>query len=67
MADGAGLAAGVFNHLLNRGNERPKVIAATHFHGKSYQDDFVVSMLMHSQKYSRASSCNHGRRWHLAT
>lgn len=32
--DGAGLAAGVFNHLLNRGIESPKVLAATHFHGE---------------------------------
>jgi len=31
--DGAGLAAGVFNHLLLRGNDCPKVLAATHFHG----------------------------------
>ncbi|KAF2154784.1 DNA mismatch repair protein MSH5 [Myriangium duriaei CBS 260.36] len=30
--DGAGLAAGVFEHLLNRGVERPKVVAATHYH-----------------------------------
>ncbi|KAF8420824.1 DNA mismatch repair protein MutS [Tirmania nivea] len=30
--DGAGLACGVFEHLLNRGVERPKVVAATHFH-----------------------------------
>jgi DNA mismatch repair protein MSH5 len=31
--DGAGLAAGVFNHLLERGDQCPKVIGATHFHG----------------------------------
>lgn len=30
--DGAGLAAGVFEHLLNRGPECPKVLGATHFH-----------------------------------
>ena len=30
--DGAGLTAGTFLHLLNRGNECPKVLAATHFH-----------------------------------
>ncbi|GIZ40009.1 hypothetical protein CKM354_000336700 [Cercospora kikuchii] len=30
--DGAGLAAGVFEHLLNRGAQCPKVIGATHFH-----------------------------------
>jgi len=32
--DGAGLAAGVFHHLLNKGIESPKVLGATHFHGK---------------------------------
>ena len=30
--DGAGLAAGVFYHLLELGKDTPKVIAATHFH-----------------------------------
>lgn len=30
--DGAGLAAGVFEHLLLRGSEAPKVLGATHFH-----------------------------------
>ncbi|GAB7338813.1 hypothetical protein MBLNU457_5511t2 [Dothideomycetes sp. NU457] len=30
--DGAGLAAGVFNHLLSRGDDCPKILAATHFH-----------------------------------
>ncbi|KAI6871989.1 hypothetical protein KC338_g2308 [Hortaea werneckii] len=30
--DGAGLAAGVFEHLLQRGAETPKVLGATHFH-----------------------------------
>ena len=30
--DGAGLAAGVFEHLLQRGADCPKVIGATHFH-----------------------------------
>ncbi|CAK4028600.1 related to DNA mismatch repair mutS [Lecanosticta acicola] len=30
--DGAGLAAGVFEYLLQRGPECPKVIGATHFH-----------------------------------
>ena len=30
--DGAGLAAGVFRHLLTLGVARPKVLAATHFH-----------------------------------
>ena len=32
-SDGAGLAAGVFNHLLERGDQCPKVLGATHFHG----------------------------------
>ena len=30
--DSASLACGVFEHFLGRGNERPKVLAATHFH-----------------------------------
>ncbi|KAK4560402.1 hypothetical protein LTR86_005598 [Recurvomyces mirabilis] len=30
--DGAGLAAGVFEHLLQRGIHCPKVLGATHFH-----------------------------------
>lgn len=30
--DGAGLACGVFEHLLSLGDERPKVLGATHFH-----------------------------------
>ena len=32
MADGAGLACGVFKHFLRLGNGRPKILAATHFH-----------------------------------
>lgn len=32
MTDGAGLACGVFEYLLGLGDERPKVLAATHFH-----------------------------------
>jgi DNA mismatch repair protein MSH5 len=31
---GAGLACAVMEHLLNLGNERPKVIGVTHFFGK---------------------------------
>ncbi|OXV09463.1 hypothetical protein Egran_02772 [Elaphomyces granulatus] len=31
-SDGAGLACGIFEHLLSLGNDRPKVLAATHFH-----------------------------------
>ncbi|KAI6249757.1 hypothetical protein HI914_01850 [Erysiphe necator] len=30
--DGAGLCCGVFEYLLSLGSERPKVLAATHFH-----------------------------------
>nr|POE54936.1 dna mismatch repair protein msh5 [Quercus suber] len=30
--DGAGLAAGVFEHLLQRGHRSPKVLGATHYH-----------------------------------
>ena len=30
--DGAGLAAGVFHHLLSLGSEAPKTLVATHFH-----------------------------------
>jgi DNA mismatch repair protein MSH5 len=32
--DGAGLACAVMEYLLSLGNEKPKVIGATHFHGK---------------------------------
>ena len=32
LIDGAGLACGIFEYLLNLGHERPKVLAATHFH-----------------------------------
>ncbi|KAF8867217.1 hypothetical protein BDZ45DRAFT_667190 [Acephala macrosclerotiorum] len=31
-SDGAGLCCGVFDYLLNLGADRPKVLAATHFH-----------------------------------
>jgi DNA mismatch repair protein MSH5 len=31
-ADGAGLVAGVFEHLLGRGEDCPKILGATHFH-----------------------------------
>lgn len=33
-SDGAGLACAVLEHLLSLGNRRPKVVAATHFHGR---------------------------------
>lgn len=32
LLDGAGLACGIFEYLLSLGDERPKVLAATHFH-----------------------------------
>ncbi|KUL91366.1 hypothetical protein ZTR_01674 [Talaromyces verruculosus] len=32
LNDGAGLACGIFEYLLSLGDERPKVLAATHFH-----------------------------------
>ena len=32
-SDGVGLACAVMEHLLSMGDERPKVVAATHFHG----------------------------------
>ena len=32
MIDGAGLACGVFEHFLALGDDRPKVLGATHFH-----------------------------------
>lgn len=32
LVDGAGLACGIFEYLLSLGDERPKVLAATHFH-----------------------------------
>lgn len=40
-SDGAGLACGVFEHLLNRGNERPKVLAATHYH-EIFENGFLT-------------------------
>lgn len=33
-SDGAGLAAAVIRHLISLGDERPKVLGATHFHGE---------------------------------
>lgn len=33
-SDGAGLACAVMEYLLGSGDKRPKVIGATHFHGK---------------------------------
>ncbi|OJA09631.1 hypothetical protein AZE42_01410 [Rhizopogon vesiculosus] len=39
-ADGAGLFCGVIKHLLNRGSQCPKVLAATHFH-EVFQEDML--------------------------
>ena len=42
-ADGAGLACGVFEYLLNLGPEKsPKVVAATHFH-EIFENGFLKS------------------------
>jgi DNA mismatch repair protein MSH5 len=38
--DGAGLFCGVIKHLLNRGSQCPKVLAATHFH-EVFQKDML--------------------------
>ncbi|USW47708.1 Putative DNA mismatch repair protein MutS, core [Septoria linicola] len=40
--DGAGLAAGVFEHLLQRGAHCPKVLGATHFH-EIFESGFLPS------------------------
>jgi DNA mismatch repair protein MSH5 len=40
-ADGAGLACGVFEYLLNLGDTRPKVVAATHFH-EIFENGFLA-------------------------
>ncbi|KEQ73926.1 mismatch repair protein 5 [Aureobasidium namibiae CBS 147.97] len=39
--DGAGLAAGVFNHLLERGDQCPKILGATHFH-EIFESGFLL-------------------------
>lgn len=39
-ADGSGLFCGVIKHLLNRGSQCPKVLAATHFH-EIFQKDML--------------------------
>ncbi|KIK45627.1 hypothetical protein CY34DRAFT_22463 [Suillus luteus UH-Slu-Lm8-n1] len=39
-ADGTGLFCGVIKHLLNRGSQCPKVLAATHFH-EIFQKDML--------------------------
>lgn len=42
VSDGAGLACGVFEHLLGLGSERPKVLCATHFH-EIFEHGFLPS------------------------
>lgn len=39
--DGAGLAAGIFEHLLQRDNGCPKVLGATHFH-ELFENGFLA-------------------------
>ncbi|KAK2750532.1 MutS protein msh5 [Onygenales sp. PD_40] len=39
--DGAGLACGLFEYLLSRGEKRPKVLAATHFH-EIFENGFLA-------------------------
>jgi DNA mismatch repair protein MSH5 len=41
-SDGAGLFCGVLMHLLARGTDCPKVIAATHFHD-AFQNGLLKS------------------------
>ncbi|KAE8444261.1 hypothetical protein EG329_000761 [Mollisiaceae sp. DMI_Dod_QoI] len=40
-SDGAGLCCGVFEYLLDRGADRPKVLAATHFH-EIFENGFLA-------------------------
>jgi len=51
--DGAGLFCGVLKHLLNRGPNCPKVLAATHFHDVFREDlldpDAVPITFLHMQ------------------
>lgn len=39
--DGAGLACGVFEHFLGLGDDRPKVLGATHFH-EIFENGFLA-------------------------
>lgn len=43
------MAAGVFEHLLNRGPECPKVLGATHFHGEMSAKKIASPVLIHSE------------------
>jgi DNA mismatch repair protein MSH5 len=56
IPDGAGLAAGVFNHLIERGDQCPKVLGATHFHGMFGKNNVYPAILTFVQRYSRAAS-----------
>ncbi|EXJ68589.1 uncharacterized protein A1O5_08383 [Cladophialophora psammophila CBS 110553] len=47
--DGAGLAAGVFHHLLSLGHQAPKTLVATHFH-----EIFELGMFNHARNISFA-------------
>lgn len=58
-SDGAGLACGVFEHLLNRGRQRPKVLAATHYHGRHLVPCVFLKRTngtLRQQRYSRTVS-----------
>ena len=59
LIDGAGLAAGVLNHLLELENERPKVIAATHFHGQPIKKNWSPAKLTSSEIFE--SNCLQAR------
>ncbi|KAF8158870.1 muts domain V-domain-containing protein [Mycena galopus ATCC 62051] len=58
--DGAGLFCGVLKHLLNRGPDCPKVLAATHFHDVFREDlldpDAVAITFLHMQVMFTSSS-----------
>lgn len=53
-SDGAGLACAVMEHLLSLGIERPKVIGATHFHGKLCATSFkrIAEPVQRSSKWA---------------
>lgn len=51
-SDGAGLACAVMEYLLSLGVERPKVIGATHFHGK-LGEIFFMHTTETAQRFSK--------------
>jgi len=53
--DGAGLMSGVLEYLNHLGDQRPKVLAATHFHGK------IPSL----EGSSASDACRNHRKWLL--